>query len=217
MNVYTLVEGLRVEPYVYAKWIPAINPNLRQVQSLHELRNNNFIIFSGGGYPSYLKMIGNAVADLNNIPSIDRLVVGVDSEEMTRINKLNEIDNAIKSHHPTKPYHIVVQHYCFETWCLGNRKIAPKPHCTGELRNLKSFFDVSTQDPEQMPSQFPQELGRSAFAFQYLRKCMQDRGITYSKRNPAYVAHPTYFYQIRQRQSDTGHIDSILPLIHAFT
>ena len=62
MNVYTLVEGLRVEPYVYAKWIPAINPNLRQVQSLHELRNNNFIIFSGGGYPSYLKMIGNAVA-----------------------------------------------------------------------------------------------------------------------------------------------------------
>lgn len=216
MNIYVLVEGTRVEPLVYAQWIPHINPSLSQVDSLISLRNNNFLIFGGGGYPGYLTRIKNAVADLNGNPTIDRLVVAVDSEQATRAARFQEIDRHISMHGPTKPYKIVIQHYCFESWCLGNKKIAPKPHCTGELRDLKNFFDVGLQDPELLPSKYPGQLTAAKFSAHYLKKCMQDRGASYSKRNPTYVANPTFLFQLQRRLNLSGHIGSLQTLVDAF-
>jgi len=43
MNLYLVVEGPVGEKQVYAHWVPLVNPNLKIVNSLEEVAQNNFI------------------------------------------------------------------------------------------------------------------------------------------------------------------------------
>jgi hypothetical protein len=216
MNFYIIVEG-DVEKEVYAGWIPSIRSGLTMVDHPSKLNNNNFVLVSGGGYPYYMQMIESAVADLQQNPDGIRLIVSVDSEDMSRQDKYAEIDEHIQAClNFALDYRIVVQHCCFESWALGNKKMGPRRPSDPELRRFKQLFDVMTNDPEQLPAM--DGFNRAQSALKYLRKMIADRAprLTYSKSNPAIVARVDYLEELKKRYQTTQHIDSLAALLGAF-
>ncbi|MGR9087573.1 MAG: hypothetical protein ACU841_10920 [Gammaproteobacteria bacterium] len=219
MNYYIVVEG-SVEKKVYAEWIPLMNPTLKQIHSLGEVTQDNFIIFDGGGFPYIREMIDNAIADLKDSENSYKLIIFIDSEEMTREDKFHEIDTYIISSAVglSIDYKIIVQHFCFETWALGNRKIVSSNPNNPELVAYLRHFHVRKNDPELLTSISINHGNRAQFAESYLRKLLQQKfHQTYSKRNPAAVTHAHYFSELKKRLQETGHIDSFNELLVTFT
>ena len=122
---YLVVEG-DGEKKVYEHWVPLINPSLSVVESLNEVQQNNLLINSGGGYPNYFEVIKNGVEDVATNEQLDRLVIAIDSEEMTYEEKWREIDEFVKKRGKSLDCKIIVQHFCLETWALGNKAIASR-------------------------------------------------------------------------------------------
>jgi hypothetical protein len=219
VNLYVVVEGRVVEKEVYKAWVPLVNPNLSYVGSLAEVDNNNFVIFSGGGYPQYFDMIRAGLEDVAADAKFTRLVISVDSEDMTLEQKHQEIKEFIQSTGIVGvDYRIVVQHFCFETWALGNRRIGVRNPKNPVLARYKGLYDVVTEDPEDLPPLLVERLNRSQFAEKYLRMMLNDKNknLSYSKRDPSVVTHPKYFQNIRARMDDLAHILSFRAFLDAF-
>jgi hypothetical protein len=217
MNLYIVVEGA-VEKKIYSQWIPLVNPMLVEVRDISLLVQNNFLIVEGGGMPQYFEVIKDAAHDVSINPHIDRLVVSVDSEEDTYHNKRSEIGNFIDALGLPIDYRIVVQHFCFESWALGNKAITSRNPVNERLREYKQHFDVMTSDPELISPPPGNDLNRAKFSESYLRLLLQEkfRNLTYTKRNPGAVAHPKYFDQLVDRLKTTGHIQSFDDFLTAF-
>lgn len=216
MNVYVVTEG-KAEGIVYKQWIPLINPTLRLVDSLDAVSESTFYIISAKGYPNYFDTIDNAIEDCNAISQFDRLVIAVDSEEMTKQDKYNEIQAHVSQKACRVNVRIVIQHFCFETWALANRKIIPL-NSSGKLRGYKVLFDVRTRDPELLPAKPDENWNRSQFAFRYLALALNSkfRTLTYTKSNPKAVIHNKYLREIQTRLDQTGHVGSFRDLLNAF-
>jgi hypothetical protein len=218
MNLYILVEGEIGEKKVYRTWIPIVNPLLSFVGHISEIENNNFSILSGGGYPNYLEVIEHAIEDVNMYNNIDRLVIAVDSEDMTYQEKYSEIESYIKKMRSHCEIRIIIQHFCLETWALANRSIiSPKPQ-SEMLRRYISIFNVRVDNPELLPNLPQENMNRAQFAAKYLRIALNDkyRKLTYSKSNPAPLLHVKYFYRVKTRMEETAHILSFQNFLDAF-
>lgn len=217
MNIYVVTEG-KVEAIVYRCWIPLVNPNLCPIDHITELHNNNFYIVSAMGYPHYFAVIGNAISDVNQIRRFDRLVISVDSEDMTKQDKYDEINTFVSQRDCTATTRIVVQHFCFETWALGNRRIIRPNPASDKLGEYKRLFDVRVNDPELLPPKADENLNRAQFAEKYLRLALNDkfRSLTYTKRNPQALVNDKYFAQVKNRLADTSHIASFGDFLNAF-
>src|SRR4030042_1219577 len=142
MNIYLVVEGPVGEKQVYTHLIPLVNPNLKVVTNIDEIVNNNLIIYSGGGYPSYFEVIEAGVSDVLSNGNIDRLVIAVDSEEMSYEEKKQEIDDFINTLRVDIDYKIIVQHFCLETWALGNQVVISRKPKDPKVREYRSFNDT---------------------------------------------------------------------------
>lgn len=217
MNIYVVAEGL-AEREVYLCWIPLVNPRLCPVDRIEDVANDNFYLISGRGYPQYLETIEAAIADVNGVDKFDRLVVSVDSEEMSHAEKLQEMNSFISTHSCRVDIRIVIQHFCFETWALGNRTIV-RPHPESpRLIRYRELFDVRSQDPELLPSNSDEDFNRSQFAAVYLKAALNDkyRNLTYTKSNPTPLLHQMYFQRVRNRFDSTDHIASFDGFLSAF-
>lgn len=216
MNIYIVTEG-KAEKIVFKHWIAKINPSLSCIERLDDLSNNNYYIISGNGYPNYFDIIEDAIQDVNQL-SFERLVVSLDSEEMTRQEKYDEVEEFISQKYCVADIRIVVQHFCFETWALGNRKLIRANHSLPKLGEYKSFFNVKINDPELLPGKPDEGLNRSQLAGKYLRLAINDRNrnLTYTKGNPKFLVHPTYFTEVKSRLTGTGHIASFEDFLRAF-
>lgn len=217
MNIYVVVEGL-VERRVYREWIPLVNPNLKQVYDIEAVVLDNFYLISGGGYPQYFDVVEAAIEDVNNFAAFDRLVISVDSEEFTFDDKYQEIDAFVSARYCRVDTRIVIQHFCIETWGLGNRTIVRRNPQLPRLITYRALFDVLDRDPELLPEYPDEELNRSQFAERYLRAALNDRfrNLTYSKSNPQPLLHPAYFGQLESRLNESGHIQSFAGFLAAF-
>ena len=217
MNLYVVIEG-KVEKSVYRSWIPLVNPQLSYVEDLSEIGNDNFYLISGGGYPGYFDVIDNAILDVNEIGIFDRLVISADSEEMTLEEKYQELFDYVSEKKCSSEIRIIIQHFCFETWGLGNRK-AVSPHTSSQkLQEYKQFFNVRVNDPELLPPYIKEGLNRSQFAEKYLRLALNDKrkNLTYTKKTPNVLLHPKYFAQVKNRVEETQHIHSFEAFLEAF-
>lgn len=217
MNIYLVVEGLG-EKKVYPKWIRIVNPKLRCVNEITAVHKNHVYIVSGGGYPSYFQVIEDAVEDVSINASFDRLVVAVDSEELSYHEKRKEIASFIDGLKANVDYHMIIQHFCLETWALGNRVIVQRQPKTTRVRQYRAFYDVLTEDPAALPSFEAEELTRAQFAERYLRSLLNEkyRNLSYSKRNPKALFDQNYFKRIKSRFMETGHIASFEEFLKAF-
>ena len=216
MNIYIVTEG-KTEKIIFKDWIRIVNPGLRYIERLDELTTDNYYIISGMGYPYYYEIIEAAIQDVNQL-QFDRLVISLDSEEMSKQDKYDEIDDFFSKKHCSRDIRIVVQHFCFETWALGNRKLFSKNPSLAKLREYKRFFNVKISDPELLPSKSDEELNRSQLAEKYLCLAFNDRfrNLTYKKSNPQYIAHQSYLGQLKNRLVDTRHIASFDDFLNAF-
>ncbi|MCK4241321.1 MAG: hypothetical protein KAX30_06830 [Candidatus Atribacteria bacterium] len=218
MNYYIVVEGKRVEPAVYNKWISYLNPKLYPISHISEFKEDNYLIFPGYGYPNYFEVINDAIQDVLNNPIIDYLIIAIDSEEMTYEQKYQEIHDFISDYINKINIIIIVQHFCIETWALGNRLIIKRNPENAQLKCYIRYFNIVTNDPELLPPFEQEDLNRSQFAEKYLRKALNDRyrNLTYSKNRPDVLVHPKYFQQVKLRYDTTNHIQSFGKFLDAF-
>ena len=219
MNIFVVVEGELGAKYIYESWITLFNPKLLQVNDLFSIKNNNYAVIASMGYPYYFEVIEAAIEDVNGINNIDRLVLVVDSEENSLEEKLNEMVQFLNGKNCSAEIKFVIQHFCFETWALGNKKAGPRNPKTELLRNYKSFFNILEDDPELLPEYPPENLNRAQFAAKYLKRMLNDkfRNLTYTKNNPKPLLHKTYFAEVKKRFEQTGHIASFSGFIDAFS
>lgn len=217
MNIYLVVEDTYGKD-IYSKWIKYINPRFSIVNNISEIKKNNIYIVSGGGFPYYYEMIEAAIEDVNSNIIFDRLVVAVDSEDLSFQEKFNEVNSFIQSKKFYKEYKIVIQHYCLETWALGNRAIVTRNPQSVLLRNYRTIFDVLNADPELLPALEEEELNRAQFAAKYLRILLNEkfRNLTYTKKNPKVLLNRKYFDRVKSRFDETNHIKSFDNFLKAF-
>jgi hypothetical protein len=218
VNFYVVGEGNITEKQVYRHWIPFANPNLTYVSHISEIRDNNFAIISGGGHPHYLDIIERAIEDVNVMGNIDRLVIAVDSGELSYEEKKQEVLNYLARFECRSVIKLIIQHFCLEVWALGNQvAVSPKPQ-NGLLREYLRLFNVRIQDPELLPANERESLNREQFAKKYLKHALNDKykGLTYSISNPKALLHVKYFTRVKQRYEKTSHIQSFENFLDAF-
>jgi hypothetical protein len=218
MNLYVVVEG-QTEKAVYSRWIPTINPTLECVEHPSLVQDNQFCVISGMGYPMYWDVLSAAIDDINDYRSFDRLIACLDSHDMTVEDKLSEVEYQLTRRTCIAEVLVVIQHFCFETWALGNRVLV-KPHPNSQrLRDFKAIHDVRRHDPELLPPHPTNGWPRSQFAEAYLKAAFNERGwnLTYSKGSARYIGHPSYLNQLTLRNRQTGHIPSFSRFLEAFS
>jgi len=217
MNFYIVVEGIG-DKKIYETWIPLVNPSLKKANLLNEVDQNCFFIISGGGYPNYLDIINNGIETVNNLSIFNRYIISVDSEDFTKDEKYNEIQNHLQGKTCYVPIDIVIQHFCIETWLLGNLKIGPRNPKSAKVAEYKSIYDVFSKDPEFLPPHTEKGFNRSQFALHYLKACLNDKkkGLSYRKGNPKAACHPTYFNEVKKRYSIRNQINSFGDFLTAF-
>lgn len=217
MNFYVVVEGI-AEKKVYTAWIPYINPSLTSASLIADVKKDNFYIVNGGGNPFYYSVLSNGINDVNTNKQFDRLVVCIDSEEMSKKEKIEEVERIIKGVACRVEIRIVVQHFCFETWGLGNKKLIKQNPTSSRLLDYKRIHDVRKNDPELLPENKKEELTRVKFAEKYLKAALHERfnRLTYLKSNPSVLTHRKYFDELVSRVNTTTHINSFADLLNAF-
>ena len=166
-----------------------------------------------------MSRIEGAVRDVNDIPLFDRLVIAIDSEDVELLEKQREVSERVDRIGSRVEVKYVIQHFCLETWFLGNRQTFRKKTRDPELIKYMALFDVRTNDPELLPNNTKQSWNRSQFAFHYLRAGIRDvynGRKSYTKRNPGPVATRNYFDQVKKRCLDEKHILSFHGFLDAF-
>lgn len=218
MNLYIVSEGA-TEKTVFRYWIPLLNSNLSPVDNIQEIRNNHFYTISAKGFPLIFEVIDAAIQDINATDKFDRLIITVDSEDMTKEDKAAEMAAFVANKPCKAKIHFVIQHFCFETWPLGNRKIIRRNPQNAVLVSYKKLHDVRINDPELLPPNPAENLNRAQFAVKYLKYAIQEHGpkAAYSKTNPLFVCHPKYLAEMLKRLEDTGHIASFADFISSVT
>ncbi len=213
MNVYFLVEGKRTERKVYPRWLSLLIPNLEFVNFFQDVVSNNYKIFSGDGFPHLLhKHLKASVEDVNKDGNYDYFVICLDSDDCSvdeRINEVNGflIENNIELNDNIE-FRIIVQNKCIESWLLGNSNIFKNNPGDPELVKVINFYDVSKNDPEIMEK--PDTFGGSTsdFHYNYLKKMLSERHISYTKKNPRDVVEKHYLDELIKRSKETNHIKS---------
>lgn len=219
MNIYFLVEGKVTEDIIYKSWIPQINDSYKIVSRIEDVDNNCIFLISGGGYPSYFEKIKSAQKDIIEYDIFDKLIIAVDSEDFTIDEKLKEVDEFIKGESITIDYEILVQHFCIETWFLGNRKIYSANPQNPKLKTYQSIFNVAKKDPELLPEYQTEKLNRSQFASSYLSLLLKEKNkrLVYRKSNPQLMCEKTFFEQLVNRYQNTNHIRSFGKFLDLFS
>ena len=218
MNIYFLVKGKRTEVKVYPKWLSYLVPTLQKVPYFDAISTNSYFMFSGKGFPSLLhNHFRNAVEDINNTTKYDYFVVCLDSDEESIEDCKQEIlDFMIKekiSLNSQTQLKIIVQNKCLETWFLANPKIFKKNPTDEDLRKWIAFYNVQKDDPELMEKPQNIETSTSVFHSDYLQRLLQEKNITYSKKNPQGVIEEYFLRELITRSKKTNHIQSFQDFI----
>lgn len=187
------------------------------IQDIDDVDQNNFVIKSGGGYPQYFQHIQDAIETVNENHRFDRLVISIDSEDFTKEEKLEEIRCFVSPLRCSAKLYIVVQHFCFETWALGNREILNIKKMPSILESYIHFFDVSKENPELLLPPPSSEKTRAQFAKKYLHQALELNEHRKKLAYTTYMAHHQYFKQVKCRYEETSHIQSFKDLIEAFS
>lgn len=212
MNVYFILEGEKTEMLVYPAWIQHALPNYKRVLFAKDATKDCYYLFSGGGIPSIYSHTANAIKDINANPIYDKLVICLDGEEIGATRRTNKLISYLEESgvqlNQSCELIVIIQNACIETWFLGNRKIVKKTPENVLLRKYLSHFDVSHDDPEQMPT-LDQFRNKAHFHYHYLKEIFKEHKLIYSKANPGVVANKSYLGELTKRISETGHLPSL--------
>jgi hypothetical protein len=205
MNIYFLVEGRRTEKKLYPKWIEHLIPGLTKVDYHDQVKENNYYIVSGYGFPGVIREgLDNAIDKISEVGKYNYLVICFDADESTVCQMEELVKNNLQEKNvnlgDTK-VQIIIQKRCIETWFLGNREIFDSSQIWNSLlRDYMDYYDVSRSDPELMGN-FGM-INHSTFHAEYLTKILNSKGISYTKKFPRGVIEKEYLKQLQQRVND---------------
>lgn len=201
MKLYLLVEG-KSELKIYPGWFSLLLPAFSKLDKFDDKSENGYFIISGLGYPHLLdEVLVNSVKDIKASNDYDFLVLVLDADECSSEERLKEVSNFIKKNRIKMgrvKLVVIIQNRCIETWLLGNTTFVKKLPSTQTMKEYKRFFDVRTQDPEEM-GKLPEFNTHSQFHYDYLRETFKERNLSYSKSNPKEVVKKTYLNQLKSR------------------
>lgn len=215
MNFYIIVEGDQTEMSVYPAWLSILAPAYVRIKNAWDVDENNYYIFSANGIPSIYNHVTNAILDINGINSkegshYDYLLVCLDTEEESREYILQQIESELKKKGVTlqNAELVVFEHkVCMQTWFLGNQKVFKDNPEGLEYRDIIRFFNVGTDNPEEMGNMNPDKFPTTAkFHLRYLKRMLEERQMTYTKTNTKEIQKDDYLQQLIKRYKDTGHI-----------
>lgn len=205
MKLYLLVEGKRTERKLYPAWLSYLVPELKHLESFGEVAAHGFFLFSAEGYPSILHQhLTNAVKDIRKSGDYDYLVVCLDAEECSCVDREHEVERAISDQGldlGNTKLKVVVQNRCIETWFLGHRKVVSRTPQGEKLAEYLQFYNVIERDPESM-GLHPEFVLHAPFHASYLKEVFRERGISYSKRNPGHVCDQSYVQELVARTKE---------------
>lgn len=206
MRAYVLVEGTQTEPRVYRRWLPMMFPGLQEVDRIEDMADNRFFLVPGYGYPSYLKRLEDAVADINDEPGrFDCLLICVDTESRPYDEVSLELRETISQQSCPVPHHFLIADCCIEAWFLGSLTFMPRQPGA----DLQPFYDhhpVREADPEEMAGMgdwLPAET-----CLRYFKAACRQRNTVYSKRAPGPVLEQPFVKQLIHRTQTTPHLQS---------
>lgn len=211
MNIYFLVEGKRTEMEVYPEWLSILVPQLKKVDSHCDVKEDNYYMFSGNGYPSILNHIENAIQDINDRGGFDYFVVCLDADDSTVDDIRAEIEDCINSKklNPNTKFEIIIQNKCIETWFLGNTKLFTRNH-SNDFKEYVKHYNVKDEDPELMekPKKFIGSIAN--FHLRYLCQMLKEKSpkIKYNKNDTKEVTKETFLNELLSRYKNTNHIQS---------
>ncbi|MEG4170302.1 MULTISPECIES: hypothetical protein [unclassified Microcoleus] len=201
MNLYFLVEGTQSEKKLYPAWLAYLLPELQRVDNCDDVKEKNYYLISGEGYPSLYNYIPPAIAEINSNGKYSYFVVCLDAEENTVSDLKTEIEDFLtqqKLKLNNAELVLIFQNRCLESWLLGNRKIYSRNPQSKPLLDYTKYYDVSVNCPENMGKS--QEFNTHAqFHGAYLRALFEAKNITYSKKRPGDVLKQFYLEQLLAR------------------
>jgi len=202
MNLYFLVEGKQSERKVYPAWLAHLLPELQRVESCNNVKEKNYYLISGEGYPSLIyDFIPRSIAEINSNGKYSYFVVCLDAEENTVAELTTEIYDFLtqqKLKLNKAELVLIFQNRCLESWLLGNRKIYSRNPQNKPLLDYTKYYDVSVNCPENM-GRYQDFNTHAQFHGAYLRALFEAKNITYSKKRPGDVLKPFYLEQLLAR------------------
>lgn len=215
MNLYFLLEDEKSFLKILPGWLEYIGLDYSRVPDIKEVQENNYVLQSGHGVTQLVtKVLFDTIDTLILNPGkIDKLVIILDSEELTIEERKKRVEEQINNHYPNINFAfdiiILVCNCCFETWLLGCKGLYPLSV------EEKSFFyqyyhhyNVETHNPEEMMKPAGSNETTAKFHFHYLHELLRYKGIRYSKNKPDYVATENYFKGLVERIDTTEHLNS---------
>lgn len=219
MNIFFLVEGNSTEKKVYPKFIEYFfEGKLMRVREFDKITTNNYFLLSGNGYPSiFTEILRNAILDINAIRNYQYLVLTVDADETSILERQQELLfylNKFKTEegivlHENCQIKLIVQNRCLETWFLGNKKVYKNNPSGQRFLEYQKFYNVQTSDPELMPV-YPDFDTHASFHLDYLKEMLKERNIRYTKNYPRDVAEKHYLEQLVRRGKEDEHLESFM-------
>lgn len=200
-SIYMLVEGEKTEPKLYEAWMPLLLPGCSILRVPEEAEAAcGVYILAGYGYPSLLNRIQYALEDVRQFRGFGRLLICLDSEERTVEEVKSEVESSIEKPFCPIPFDIIVANCAIESWLLGNRRFVKRQPSTEPLTSFMRDFDVTAHDPELLPNLRPLEFTTRAQCHKrYLKAVYQERGLTYSERNPGPAQQYYYLEELIAR------------------
>jgi len=217
MNFYIIVEGEKTEMSVYPAWLSLLAPAYTRIANFDDVNENNYYIFCGGGIPSIYTHVTNAVLDINEInskggPHYDYLLVCLDTEGENRDYIMQQIEKQLKSEGVSlQNAELVVfeQKVCMETWFLSNQSVFKENPQNPEYLDFIRYYNVGRDNPEEMGNMNENKFTTTAkFHLRYLKRMLEERNMTYSKKNTEVVQQQAYLQQLIRRYEETGHLST---------
>jgi hypothetical protein len=190
---------------------------MTRVERPADATNNSYFLISGEGYPSILgNHLENAIRDIVSCGNYDYLVVVLDADESSVESRRIEVFDAVREcpvELTDAGLEVIVQNRCIETWLLGNKRMFSRSPQDSSLREYIRFYDVSLNDPEEMPLH-EKFASHSRFHYNYLQLLFRERGLAYTKSRPGHAADGSYLERLIERvQVDNGHLLSFNNLV----
>lgn len=206
-----MVEGKRTESIVYPAWLSILVPELERIYDPFAVKDNQYYLFDGGGYPNILKDMINAIHDINDIGRFDYFVVCLDADDESISRRVNTVKNKIAEEGvvPSCKVIVIVQKKCIETWFLGNRDLyTPKGKARSTFRKYADFYNVSMLDPEHMEKPFYFSESTAQYHYRYLEAMLREKGLRYTKGKPYCVCGDGYINSLLKRINTTDDLNS---------
>ncbi|MGF6906966.1 hypothetical protein [Fusobacterium sp. PH5-44] len=204
MGFYMIVEG-KTEKKVYSKWLKILLPHYKEVKCPYKIENNGFYILNAEGYPKILKVAKDSLSDICDNLQISKLFICLDSDDEKMEKRKDEIKRLVKNYKIDT--RIIVQNICIESWLLGNKKLMSKSP-DKPLSILKTYYDVSKDDPELMQKPKNHPLTTAGYHESYLTTMLKEKHLNYSKRSPECCCKKSYLDNLIKRYVETKHISS---------